>query len=93
MPDIRPGSAPIPNVRSRSASAKCRWLQQVTFSIWPDVASMAAFARGGGCHGSAIHAVREGGWFREELYARFRILGEAGSWNGGSPLDRLEMAA
>jgi spheroidene monooxygenase len=26
----------------------------------------------------------------EELYARFRILGDAGTWGGASPLDRLE---
>ena len=38
-------------------------LQQVTFSIWPDTASMAAFARADGPHARAIRAVREGGWF------------------------------
>ena len=37
----------------------------------------------------AIQAVRDGNWFREELYARFRILGDEGSWNGESPLKTL----
>jgi spheroidene monooxygenase len=69
------------------------WLQQVTFSIWPDSATMAAFARSDGAHAQAIRAVREGGWFREELYARFRVLGDVGSWNGASPLAGLKVAA
>ena len=65
-------------------------LHQVTFSIWPDTASMAAFARADGPHARAIRAVRDGFWFSEELYARFRILGDAGTWGGVSPLARLE---
>ncbi|XDB00206.1 spheroidene monooxygenase [Sulfitobacter sp. LCG007] len=68
-------------------------LHQVTFSIWPDIASMSAFARANGPHARAIRAVRENNWFREELYARFRILEETGSWGGGSPLNRSLGAA
>jgi spheroidene monooxygenase len=63
-------------------------LHQVTFSIWPDAAAMAAFARADGPHAAAIRAVRAGGWFREELYARFRVLGAEGRWAGGDPLAR-----
>jgi spheroidene monooxygenase len=37
--------------------------------------------------------VREGGWFREELYARFRILGDTGTWEGRPPLAQLERQA
>ena len=69
------------------------WLQQVTFSIWPDTESMARFARHDGPHARAIRAVREGQWFREELYARFRILGDCGTWGGESPLKPLERSA
>jgi spheroidene monooxygenase len=69
-------------------------MQQVTFSIWPDAAAMAAFARDpDGPHARAIRAVRAEGWFREELYARFRILGDAGTWGGESPLAKLDKAA
>ena len=64
-------------------------LHQVTFSIWPDAASMANFARGDGPHGRAIRAVREGGWFNEELYARFRLIGTAGTWGGRDPVAHL----
>jgi spheroidene monooxygenase len=50
---------------------------------------MAAFAHRDGPHARAIRAVREGNWFREELYARFRVLGAEGQWSGGNPLSRL----
>lgn len=71
-----------PNVLFKIGLGEAPGFQQVTFSIWPDLASMARFARGDGPHGRAIRAVREGGWFREELYARFRITGLEGAWSG-----------
>lgn len=71
-----------PNVLLKIGVGEVPWLHQVTFSIWPDETSMAAFARSDGPHARAIRAVREGGWFAEELYARFRVIGEAGTWGG-----------
>ncbi len=68
------------------------FLHQITFSIWPDAARMAAFARSGP-HAEAIRAVRSEGWFREELYARFAVLSDTGSWHGTSPLLRPQEAA
>jgi spheroidene monooxygenase len=79
-----------PNVLFKIGVGEVPWLHQVTFSIWPDEASMAAFARHDGPHASAICAVRAGGWFSEELYARFQVVGEAGSWGGSSPLARRQ---
>ena len=61
------------------------FLHQVTFSIWPDATRMAGFARTGP-HAAAIQAVRDEGWFSEELYARFACLSEDGTWGGTSPL-------
>jgi spheroidene monooxygenase len=52
---------------------------------------MAAFARHDGPHAKAIKAVREGDWFKEELYARFSILGDRGTWGGISPLKGLKL--
>ena len=80
-----------PNVIFKIGIGEVPWLHQVTFSIWPDARSMAAFARTGP-HAEAIRAVREGGWFREELYARFRVTGDTGTWGGVSPLARHEEA-
>ncbi len=81
-----------PNVAFKIGIGELPLLHQVTFSIWPDTASMAAFARGDGPHGRAIRAVREGNWFNEELYARFRLLGAVGSWHGVDPLAGLIQA-
>jgi spheroidene monooxygenase len=79
-----------PNVAFKIGIGEVPLLQQVTFSIWPDTKTMADFARSAdGPHAKAIKATRDGGWFREELYARFRILGDSGTWNGDSPLKRL----
>lgn len=61
------------------------WLHQVTFSVWPDAAAMARFARSGP-HAEAIRAVREQGLFAEDLYARFEVAGEIGAWGGAPPL-------
>ena len=88
MPDISAVIGADPNVLFKIGIGEVPLLHQVTFSIWPDAASMAHFARGDGPHGRAIHAVREEGWFTEELYARFRVLGVEGRWNGADLLAR-----
>lgn len=61
-------------------------LQQVTFSVWPDMQSMSRFAYRSTAHSSAIRGVRDGDFFKEELYARFRVLGTEGTWDGGDPI-------
>jgi spheroidene monooxygenase len=63
------------------------WFQQVTFSVWRDSAAMQAFAYRSSSHGEAIQRVRHNGWFKEELYARFRVLAFDGQWEGGDPLE------
>jgi len=78
-----------PDVAFKIGIGELPLLHQITFSLWPDTASMARFARGDGPHGCAIKAVRAENWFREELYARFRILGAEGSWAGADPLASL----
>lgn len=62
------------------------WVQQVTFSIWRDVKDMHAFAYRSPAHSTAIRLAREGNWFKEDLFARFRIVDAQGTWNGASPL-------
>lgn len=75
-----------PNVIFKIGIGEVPLMQQVTFSIWPDTDSMANFARRGGPHAEAIKDVRDRNLFAEELYARFDVLGDAGRWNGASPL-------
>lgn len=73
------------------------WFQQVTFSVWDDAEAMKAFAYRSRSHGAAIKSVRDNGWFREELYARFAILHAEGQWDGkpllGEKEERLAAAA
>ena len=61
--------------------------QQMTFSIWPDLAPMQSFARDIGAHATAIKQVRSKNMFAEELYARFRITHSFGTWGGDNPLE------
>ena len=84
-PDISRAIGQDPNVMFKIGIGEVPWMQQVTFSVWPDAASMAAFARADGPHARAIRAVRDGGWFREELYARFRVDAVEGTWDGVTP--------
>jgi spheroidene monooxygenase len=88
VPDISAVIGADPNVIFKIGIGEVPLLHQVTFSIWPDAASMARFARSDGPHSRAIQAVRAENWFAEELYARFRILDDWGTWGGKSPLDR-----
>lgn len=92
VPDISAMIGKDTNVAFKIGIGEVPLLHQVTFSIWPSEAAMAAFARTGP-HAEAIKAVREEGWFREELYARFAVQSDMGSWAGRSPLDRLKVAA
>ncbi|CTQ48051.1 spheroidene monooxygenase [Jannaschia donghaensis] len=87
VPDISRVIGRDPNVLFKIGIGEVPWLHQVTFSIWPDAASVTNFARTGP-HGDAIRAVRKEGWFREELYARFAVADERGTWDGRSPLER-----
>lgn len=88
VPDISRVIGRDPNVAFKIGIGEVPWLHQVTFSIWPDAVTMANFARTGP-HGDAIKAVRAEGWFNEELYARFALVGETGTWGGTSPLSDM----
>ena len=79
------------NVAFKIGIGEVPMLHQVTFSIWPSERAMADFARTGP-HADAIRAVRQEDWFREELYARFAVHSDVGTWNGTSPLAKLETA-
>ncbi|WP_292290761.1 spheroidene monooxygenase [Marivita sp.] len=93
VPDISGVIGHDPNVLFKIGIGEVPLLQQITFSIWPDSGSMAEFARNNGPHAQAIQAVRDGKWFREELYARFRVADEIGTWEGQSPRILKDIAA
>lgn len=57
-------------------------IQMATFSMWRDQESMRAYAYNSPEHLKAVRMTRELGWYSEELFARFRLLGFEGSWQG-----------
>ncbi len=93
VPDISAVIGQDPNVAFKIGIGEVPLLHQITFSVWPDTEGMANFARKDGPHARAIKAVRDGNWFREELYARFEILESRGTWHGADPLEHLKAAA
>ncbi|MCR9255551.1 MAG: spheroidene monooxygenase [Alphaproteobacteria bacterium] len=61
------------------------WLHQVTFSIWRTPEEMEAFAYQGP-HRAAARESLDKGWFSEDLFARFAVLGGKGEWEDHDPL-------
>jgi len=85
VPNISAVIGTDPSVLFKLGIGEKPLVQQVTFSIWPDPAAMNNFARTGP-HAEAIKSVRSDGWFSEELYARFSLVSDRGTWGGVSPL-------
>ena len=61
-------------------------VQQATFSLWKNAASMKQFAYGSSLHRQAVRQTRQHHWFAEDLFARFVPVDSEGSWGGVNPL-------
>lgn len=59
---------------------------QGTFSLWRDNAALTRYAYSGPAHLEAIRRTGEVGWYAEELFARFEVLGTRGTVAGRDPL-------
>jgi heme-degrading monooxygenase HmoA len=62
------------------------YLRQATLSVWRSAAAMQAWAYGSEAHAETVRRTRDEGWYSEELFARFRLVGTRGTWGGGEPL-------
>jgi spheroidene monooxygenase len=89
QPDISGHVRDQTHLRFKIGLGEVPLFQQVTFSVWDDAQAIKAFAYQSSSHGEAIRRVRENGWFREELYARFQLLGAEGRWEGQDFEERL----
>ena len=61
---------------------------QATFSVWESGRAMTEYAYASTYHREVVRLTRERGWYAEEMFSRFRILGVDGAWPFGH-LDRL----
>ena len=66
---------------------------QGTFSLWRDAEALRAFAHRGAAHREVMARTAGEGWYAEELFARFAVLGSAGSLDGHDPLAAPAVAA
>ncbi len=64
------------------------WIKQVTFSIWESKEAMTAFAYGMKEHTEVIKKTREQRWYSEDMFVRFKIIGNTGTIKGIDPLKR-----
>lgn len=62
------------------------YLRQATLSVWQSGRAMQRWAYGTPDHAEVIRRTREEGWYSEELFSRFRVVGTEGTLDGGDPL-------
>ena len=62
-------------------------LFQATLSVWRTLPSITNSAYSHNQqHSDVVRRTRQEGWYREELFARFRPLASTGTWDGVNPL-------
>ncbi len=59
---------------------------QGTFSLWDSPAALTEFAYAGAAHADVVARTPTEGWYAEELFARFAVVGSAGTFEGRDPL-------
>lgn len=56
--------------------------QMATFSIWQSQTALKEFAYQRKEHSKAIQMTKKYDWYKEEMFARFKIIDSFGSWSG-----------
>jgi hypothetical protein len=59
---------------------------QGTFSLWDSATALREFAHRGAAHREVIAQTPREGWYAEELFARFAVVGGEGTLDGRDPL-------
>ncbi|MBF9253627.1 spheroidene monooxygenase [Pontibacter sp. 172403-2] len=62
------------------------FFRQATFSIWESEEAMKQYAYRNTMHQEVMRRTRSENWYSEELFARFKLVGSAGTWAGADPL-------
>ena len=63
--------------------------RQATFSIWRNRDAVTRFAYRSVAHADVVVRTRDEGWYGEEMFSRFAVLGVSGTWDGSSPMSTL----
>ena len=71
-----------PGLRLRFGFGEAPLGVQGTFSLWDSPADLQRFAYGTASHQAAIERTPREGWYAEELFARFALVGGTGSVDG-----------
>ncbi len=78
-----------PDLLLSFGAGEAPWLRQATLSVWRSRAAMEEWAYRSPEHRETIRRTRAEGWYAEELFARFRLLGSYGTLDGRDPLESL----
>jgi len=80
-----------PGLRLAIGLGELPLVRQATFSVWESVAAMQQYAYRNPTHREVIQLTRREGWYAEELFARFAVLGSTGTIDGRDPLADLPL--
>lgn len=64
------------------------FVRQATFSLWASARHMQQYAYQNADHLEVMKRTRTEQWYKEELFARFRVVSATGTWKGRNPLNR-----
>ena len=73
--------AKMPGLQFSMGMGEMPWLRQATFSIWENTDKMKNFAYQNLHHQDVIQKTRNEAWYKEELFARMRIVHRSSHWN------------
>ncbi|WP_310392975.1 spheroidene monooxygenase [Hymenobacter sp.] len=93
---VEPTSAALAQavgVRAAIGLGELPVVRQATFSVWESAQAMQEYAYRDARHREVILLTRRENWYAEEMFARFAVLGSAGTLGGVAPLAGLFAAS
>jgi hypothetical protein len=78
-----------PDVMLTLGIGEVPYLRQATLSVWRSEAAVQQWAYRTSAHAAVIRRTRSEAWYREDLFARFRLLRSYGTFNGEDPLEEI----
>ncbi|MGF7239088.1 MAG: monooxygenase [Frankia sp.] len=86
VPPVSADLATCPGLRFALGIGEAPVGLQGTFSLWEDARSLRSFAYERAAHTAVVRRTSEEGWYTEELFARFAVVGARGTVDGREPL-------